>query len=107
MSNELVGLWLSVIMIVSIPSIIVGSYMTMKYPLMEYFKDSSLSKLFKVGLSLGLVGLCVQTYRSIFYFQHGSYPTDVYFPTWATKDVGFCLIIVSLALQKIQAKRGE
>lgn len=107
MHHELVALWLSVVLIVSVPSIIVGSYITIKYPLMEYLTDSFLSKMFKIGLTLGITGLCVQTYRTLFYFQHNAYPTDVYFPTWATKDVGFCLIIVSLALQKIQAKRGE
>lgn len=104
MSSELVGLWLSVIIIVSIPSIIVGSYITMKYPLLDYLKDTFLSKMFKIGLSLGMIGLCVQTYRSVYYFQEGKYPVDVYFPTWATKDIGFCLIICSLALQKLRAK---
>lgn len=107
MHHELVALWLSVVMLVSVPSIIVGSYITFKYPLMEYFTDSFLSKMFKIGLSLGMIGLSVQTYRTLFYFQHNAYPTDMYFPTWATKDVGFCLIIVSLALQHMKAKKGE
>lgn len=107
MSQELVAFWLGIVMLASLPTILVGTYITIKYPTIEYISDKFLTKMFRLGLALGMVGLSVQTYRSLYFFDHGSYPVDVYFPTWATKDIGFCLIIASLALQKLIAKRGE
>lgn len=104
MSHELVALWLVVVLCLSIPAIVIGFFTSLKYPLLEYLTDPFCAKVFKTGLYLGLMGLCVQTYRSFYYFQHDFYPIDVFFPTWATKDIGYCFIIFSLFLQNKQNK---
>lgn len=52
-------------------------------------------KIFRIGFLLLCLGLGVQTFRSIFYFEFGTYPVDQYFPTWIVKDAGFCMIVYS------------
>jgi hypothetical protein len=47
----------------------------------------------KIGFAVMVFGLVVQLGRSVYYLQHGSYPVDVYFPLWISKDIGASILI--------------
>lgn len=107
MSQELVIIWLVLVMCISIPTIFAGGFMAMRHPLLDYLTNSFCAKVFKIGVYFAMLGLCVQTYRSLYFFQFEHYPADVFFPTWVTKDLGICLIIFSLWLQRKQKPEFE
>ena len=89
MSRAMVEFWLLLVMAFSVVAI--GAAMWLTHSAYWQTRD----KTFRVGFLLLCLGLGVQTYRSIHFFQFGSYPVDHYFPTWCVKDLGFCLIICS------------
>lgn len=89
MSNDLVAMWLAVVMGISLVAMPMGWWLVH-----THFWHSQ-KKLFQIGFVLAGLGLCVQTYRSLYYFQFGTYPLDFFFPTWAVKDIGFCMMTFS------------
>lgn len=90
MSQQLVAFWLTAIMVVSAVAISAVIFITHT----DFWH--SLGKTFRVGVILIGLGLGVQTYRTLYFLKTGSYPIDEYFPLWAVKDIGSCLIIWSL-----------
>jgi len=89
MSHAMVSFWLVLVMIVSLAALfLAGMFIHSKF-------WHSHDKVFRIGFILLCLGLGVQTFRSIHFLQFGSYPVDYFFPTWAVKDIGICLMIWS------------
>lgn len=85
----MVSFWLILLMVMSLAFLVLAGVFV-------YNQHWHLhAKTFRIGFILLCLGLGVQTFRSIHFLQFGNYPIDFYFPTWAVKDVGFCLIIYS------------
>jgi len=90
MSHAMVSFWLVLVMVVSLAGLVLaGMFIHSRH-------WHSHDKLFRIGFILLCLGLGVQTFRSIHFLQFGSYPIDHFFPTWAVKDLGTCLIIWSV-----------
>jgi hypothetical protein len=58
-----------------------------------FLHDKGLHQVQKAGFAFMVFGLVVQLVRSTHYLLHGSYPVDVHFPLWITKDLGASILI--------------
>jgi uncharacterized membrane protein YozB (DUF420 family) len=85
----MVEFWLVLVMVISL----IALFFAMMFIHSKAWQKHD--KTFRVGFILLCLGLGVQTFRSIHFLQFGAYPIDEYFPTWLTKDFGFCLMIYS------------
>lgn len=64
----------------------------------------------ELALTFAAFGLAVQTFRSIYFFNHGMYPPDVGWPMWITKDIALLLFIsfvCQLMLERRDAERTK
>lgn len=87
----MIGIWLWFLIGLSIPAIVTVCWWM--------FKGQSKEKriLLELAFIFGAFGLIVQTARSIYYFSHGRYPTDVGIPLWMTKDIAICFFVAHFA----------
>ncbi len=83
----MIAVWLKVIIVLSIPAICFVFWWFV------FGKREEKRILRELALTFGAFGLSVQTFRSLYFFEHGIYPIDVGWPMWATKDISICLFI--------------
>ena len=60
----------------------------------------------KTGIALMVFGLVVRIVRTLHYLEHGHYPVDIYFPMWATKDIGASILIYYFTFVHPKIKGG-
>lgn len=91
MTDQLVAMWLAMMMVVEAAAIVALFYLGLSG------KTQKMHWMVIVSALMLAFGLGVQIIRSIHYFQFGSYPVDKYFPLWIFKDLGGALYIFYLA----------
>jgi len=87
MTDNQVAIWLTIMLVASLVFIVIAFVFV-------FLRDNEgMHILQKIGFASLVFVLVVQCVRSLHYLQHGSYPVDVYFPMWITKDIGICILI--------------
>lgn len=86
MTDFQISFWLILMGVVELVAIFVAVFGV-------FLNDRGLHKIQKTGFALMVFGLLVQLFRSTHYLMHGSYPVDVHFPLWITKDIGASILI--------------
>ena len=97
----MIDVWLKGVMVVSVPAICFALWW------FAFGKRSEKRILRELALFFGAVGLSVQTFRSIYFFEHGFYPVDVGWPMWATKDISICLFFAFVCQLMLERRRAE
>jgi hypothetical protein len=83
-----IQIWLAMILVIEIVAI---------FGVFWYIIKGSMKRLpstIKVGVLMSTFGLGVQVVRTVYFLQHGHYPTDSVFPWWVLKDLGISVIIL-------------
>jgi type II secretory pathway component PulF len=69
--------------------------------------NNGMHNMLKVGFAFMVFGLVVQLTRTSYFLQHGSYPVDVGFPLWITKDIGASILIFYYAFVHRRSTKNE
>lgn len=99
MSQESVAMWLTAILGMTCVALFLGVGVTHS----KYWH--ALPKTFRLGYVLCGLGLGVQCYRTLYFLNYGHYPVDLFFPLWALKDIGFCLMTFSMCHMALAIER--
>lgn len=86
MTDMQVAFWLIVIGALGVSAVLVAVFIL--FP-----SATDWHWMLKTGIAFMVFGLVVQIVRTLHYLEHGKYPVDVYFPMWATKDIGASILI--------------
>jgi hypothetical protein len=90
MTDSMLAFWLIVTGVMGVVAVLVAV-------MVIFPRDNELHQVLKVGIAFGVFGLLVQVVRTLHYLEFGSYPVDIGVPLWATKDIGFALIVYYFA----------
>ena len=86
MTDSMLAFWLIVTGVMGIVAVLVAVFVV-------FLGQNELHPLLKTAIVFGVFGLLVQVIRTMHYLEFGSYPVDIGVPLWASKDIGFSLIV--------------
>lgn len=97
----MIALWLKAVIVISIPAVLFVLWWFV------FGKREEKRILRELALTFAAFGLTVQTFRSVYFFEHGHYPVDIGWPMWVTKDIALCLFIAFVCQLMLERRNAE